>query len=159
MKEIEYTLNNLPNMLRNSMPPHHVNVIENSDEVLNLIRDVNKLKTPLALVKRRLLKCDIFPGCPPDCKQCSGQPEGCDVLRMNIQKMIDQYMIQFDIISVDNDDVGKSIVATVSIPYDPISLPANVRIAPLIIATPGPVPFTSTKVMPWHYGAEVYYHE
>lgn len=141
------------------MSPHHVNTVENSDEVLNLIRDVNKLKTPLALVKRRLLECDIFLGCPLDCKQCSGQPKGCDVLRMNIQKMIDQNMIQFDIIFVDNDDVGKIIVATISIPYDPISLPANVRIAPLIIATLGLVSFTSTKVVPWPYAAEVYYHE
>ena len=30
--------------------------------------------------------------------------------------------------------------------------------APLIITTPGPVPYSSDKVVPWNCGAEVYYH-
>ena len=30
--------------------------------------------------------------------------------------------------------------------------------APLIITVPGPIPYTSDKAVPWHYGADVYYH-
>ena len=30
--------------------------------------------------------------------------------------------------------------------------------APLIITTPGPIPYSFDKVVPWNYGAEVYYH-
>ena len=40
----------------------------------------------------------------------------------------------------------------------PIRIPIEPRIALLIITTPGPVPYSSDKVVPWNYGAEVYYH-
>src|ERR1051325_5288489 len=32
------------------------------------------------------------------------------------------------------------------------------RVAPLIITSPRPVPYSSDKAIPWNYGAEVYYH-
>src|ERR1044072_4776881 len=32
------------------------------------------------------------------------------------------------------------------------------RVAPLIITSPRPIPYSSDKSIPWHYGAEVYYH-
>ena len=32
------------------------------------------------------------------------------------------------------------------------------RISPLIITFPGPVPYSSDKVVPWNYGADIYYH-
>ena len=31
-------------------------------------------------------------------------------------------------------------------------------IAPLIITSPGLIPYSSDKAVPWNYGAEVYYH-
>ena len=40
----------------------------------------------------------------------------------------------------------------------PIRIPDEPRVAPLIIITLGPVPYSSDKVMPWNYGAKVYYH-
>ena len=30
------------------------------------------------------------------------------------------------------------------------------KIAPIIITVPGPLPYTSDKAVPWHYGADVY---
>ena len=32
------------------------------------------------------------------------------------------------------------------------------RAPPFMITVPGPIPYTSEKVVPWHYGADVYYH-
>ena len=32
------------------------------------------------------------------------------------------------------------------------------RVAPLIITTPVPIPYSSDKVVPWNFGADVYYH-
>src|ERR1044072_6249405 len=32
------------------------------------------------------------------------------------------------------------------------------RVAPLIITSPRPVPYSSDKAIPWNYGADVYYH-
>ena len=40
----------------------------------------------------------------------------------------------------------------------PVRITSVPRIAPLIITVPGPIPYTSDKVVPWHYGADAYYH-
>lgn len=48
-------------------------------------------------------------------------------------------------------------MATVTIPYDPIFVPVPEKKSPLIITVPGPLPFESTKAIPWSYGAEVFY--
>ena len=40
----------------------------------------------------------------------------------------------------------------------PVRITPAPRVAPLIITFPGPVPYASDKVVPWHYGANVYYH-
>ena len=32
------------------------------------------------------------------------------------------------------------------------------RVAPLIITSPRPIPYSSNKAIPWNYGAVVYYH-
>ena len=32
------------------------------------------------------------------------------------------------------------------------------RFAPLIITCPGSIPYALDKVVPWHYGADIYYH-
>ena len=58
-------------------------------------------------------------------------------------------------------------IAIITIPANPskVSLRRPVRIisapriAPLIITVPGPVLYVSDKAVPWHYGADVYYHD
>ena len=40
----------------------------------------------------------------------------------------------------------------------PVRITFVLRIAPLIITVPGPIPYTSDKAVPWHYGADVYFH-
>ena len=40
----------------------------------------------------------------------------------------------------------------------PIRITVNPKAAPLIITTPGPISYSSEKVVPWNYGADVYYH-
>ena len=46
---------------------------------------------------------------------------------------------------------------TITIPYDLILVSVPAKKSPLIITVPGPLPFESTKAIPWSYGAEVYY--
>ena len=41
----------------------------------------------------------------------------------------------------------------------PVRITPAPRIAPLIITFPGPVPYSSNKVVPWNYGTDVYYHD
>lgn len=85
---------------------------------------------------------------------CLSQPGGCEDLKMGIWCMIDQGRIQFDRIHKIRDI---SDVATVTIPYDLISVPVHEKRSPLIITVPRPIPFESTKAIPWSYGAEVFY--
>ena len=40
----------------------------------------------------------------------------------------------------------------------PVRVTSVPRVAPLIITVPGPIPYTSDKAVPWHYGADAYYH-
>lgn len=68
-KAIQFTLDNEPNVIQNSMSAHVgpiVNVVEDGEN-LNFIMDVNLLSTPLSCVKSYLIKNDIFPRCFPGC--------------------------------------------------------------------------------------------
>ena len=40
----------------------------------------------------------------------------------------------------------------------PVRITSAPRVAPLIITFLSPVPYASDKVVPWHYGVDVYYH-
>ena len=40
----------------------------------------------------------------------------------------------------------------------PVKITAEPRVAPLIITTSGPIPYSSNKAIPWNYGADVYIH-
>src|ERR1044072_8256189 len=40
----------------------------------------------------------------------------------------------------------------------PMKIAPTPRVDPLIITSPGPVPYSSDKAIPWNYGVEVYYH-
>ena len=39
-----------------------------------------------------------------------------------------------------------------------VRITANPKVAPLIITTHGPIPYSSDKDIPWNYGSNVYYH-
>ena len=38
----------------------------------------------------------------------------------------------------------------------PVKIMSAQKIAPIIITVPGPLPYTSDKAVPWHYGEDVY---
>lgn len=88
--QINFTPNpNVPNVVQNPMPPHGggaaVNALfSDGDTVLNVVRDVDLLSTPLPLIKKHLISNGIFPGCGPDCGKCQRHPNGCDGLRNGI---------------------------------------------------------------------------
>ena len=52
---------------------------------------------------------------------------------------------------------GKEL-AVISISYTLADIPAPARPTPLTITLPGPIPYSSENVVPWHYGSDVYYH-
>ena len=40
----------------------------------------------------------------------------------------------------------------------PVRITPTPKLAPLIITSPGPIPYSPDKDVPWNYGANVYYH-
>lgn len=159
-KAIQFTPNNAPNVTQNPMPPHTkpgVNAIERAEDS-DVVNDVNSMIIPLTSVKAYLAKNGIFPGCVPDCQKCEDQFEGCSELKKKIQELMDIGFLQFSKVMKKDDEV-----VVISIPYDPVDIPTPVEIpeptepAALTITIPGPVPYSSEKAVPWHYGSKVYY--
>ena len=91
------------------------------------------------------------------CCDCKVQPKGCDDLKVGIQRLISDDDLQFDKIVKDKKGEENGI-AVISIPYTPVNIPALARPIPLTITLPGPVPYSSERVVPWHYGVDMYYY-
>ena len=84
-----------------------------------------------------------------------------------MQCLIDSRVILFEKIptikSLTNKVEDLSIITISNKPFripskGPIRISNEPTIAPLIIITAGPIPYSSDKAVPWNYGAEVYYH-
>ena len=94
----------------------------------------------------------------------SNMPASCHLLKSGVQRLMDNKEILFE--KTMNLLVPIQDVAIITISANPSKAssrkPVRItfvsRVAPLIITVPGPIPYTSDKVVPWHYGADVYYH-
>ncbi|XP_058784373.1 uncharacterized protein LOC131659162 [Vicia villosa] len=153
------------------MPTHGgsgVNVIES--EEIRVVSDVGCLTFPLMSVKQHLVNSGIFPGCGVDWEDCKSQPEGCADLKSMVQELIDEGPLQF-YRRMRGAKSGDGEVAVISIPYEPVvpiciqvpiqipvGIPYEEQPAALMITVLGPIPYESEKVVPWHYGSDVYYY-
>ncbi|XP_058725722.1 uncharacterized protein LOC131597017 [Vicia villosa] len=154
------------------MPAHGgcagVNAIE--DEGIKVVTDVGCLTFPLVSVKQHLANSGIFPGCGVDCENCKNQPEGCFDLKSMVQRLMDEGPLQFYRKRI-NMRVANGEVVVIDIPYDPVApisiqvpvqipivIPYTEQPTALMITVPGPIPYESEKVVPWHYGSDVYYY-
>ena len=134
----------------------------------HFVSSISDLNTPLLFVKKNLLRVGLFPGCLEIVYHCASQTNGCMWLKKGIQRMIDSHKILFEkTLSVKSlpesipQDVSIITISNTPIRITfkgPIRIHAEPRVAPLIITTPGPVPYSSDKAVPWNYGEEVYYH-
>lgn len=98
-----------------------------------------------------------FPGCLHDCYRCQELSDGCVELKCGIQNLIDEGRLQCERIMKDEKAVEEG-VSVISIPYSPANIPAPARPTPLTITMPSPIPYSSEKAIPWHYGSDIYYH-
>ena len=81
-----------PNMVNNPMPQHggpKVNSVEDG-EILNLVVNVNDVQTLLFVVKERLLRGGVFPGCDENCSDCGNHEKGCVKLKEGIQELMNE---------------------------------------------------------------------
>ena len=63
--------------------------------------------------------------------------------------------------SVENLFQDLAVISDTSIRItskSPVRITSQPKVAPLIITTPGPIPYSQDKVIPWNNGSSVYYH-
>ena len=125
------------------------------------VTSVEEISTPLMTVKKNLLLAGLFPGCGEGCHMCSILSSSCCLLKSGVQRLMDNKEILFEKTMIPFEDVA---IITISANPSKVSSRKPVRVTPvprialLIITALGPIPYTSDKAIPWHYGADVYYH-
>ena len=135
--------NNVPHVLDNPLPNHAaVNMIEVYDETSRL--DVRNVATPLVPLHIKLCQASLFNHDHAACNECLQNLMGCDVVRNDIQSLMN-----------DNYLTVSDVCVIMPVFHDtPIrSTPSKENVEPLVIRLPGPVPFVSTKVVPYKYNA------
>ncbi|XP_058762353.1 uncharacterized protein LOC131635725 [Vicia villosa] len=156
-KAIEFTPTQGPNVVQNPMPPHGAHAA-NAIEVVEdarLVKDVIELGSLLPLLKKELLRMDLYSGCGEFCADCMAISSVCDKVKSGVQQLIDSGYLQFE--RVRRPEMVENEVNVASIPYIPAKIPIPARAPPLVITLPGPVPYTSERAIPWNYGTKVFY--
>ena len=144
------------------MPKHGHGVNAVDDDLF--VAFVEEISTPLMTVKKNLLLSCLFLGCGEGCHMCSILPAGCHLLKSGVQRLMNNKEILFENIVIPVVPIEDVAIITISANPSKVSSRRPVRttpvqrISPLIIIVPGPIPYTSDKAVPWHYGADVYYH-
>ena len=139
------------------MPKHGVNAI---DEDLFVV-SVNDIVTPFMTVKKNLLLAGLFLGCDKNFRMCSVLSTGCHLLKSGVQRLMDSKEIVFEKTVVPLVHTEELSIITIfdNSSKDPSRKPVRITFVPkithVIITVAGPIPYTSDKVVPWHYGADV----
>ena len=128
---------------------------------------MSELTTPLLIIKKNLLQAGLFLGCIERCYFCAAQPNRCQLLKEGIQRLMENHMILVEkTTSVENlfQDLELEEVSILSgtliriTSKGPVRITSKPKVAPLIITSPGLIPYSSDKAIPWNYGSDVYYH-
>ncbi|XP_050897438.1 uncharacterized protein LOC127104294 [Lathyrus oleraceus] len=146
------------NVKNNPLPPHGnptVNAIEDASVGVTVDK-VDDVKTPLAAFHARLVEAGMINVNHENCEECATYPKGCQVVRDNIQDLMDKGVLQISS-AVKNEDVLViepcfNLPEPVEIPYYSGGVvPVNSKPSHVEICMPMPFPYESTKVMPWKY--------
>ncbi|XP_050920197.1 uncharacterized protein LOC127137817 [Lathyrus oleraceus] len=146
------------NVKNNPLPPHGdpaVNAIEDASVGVTVDK-VDNVKTPLATFHARLVEAGLINVNHDNCEECATHPRGCQMVRDNIQNLMDKGVLQISS-AAKNEDVLViepyfNLPEPVEIPYYSGGVvPANSKPSPFEICMPTPFPYESTKVVPWKY--------
>ncbi|XP_050877333.1 uncharacterized protein LOC127081091 [Lathyrus oleraceus] len=95
-----------PNVKNNPLPPHGdpaVNAIEDASAGVTVDK-VDDVKTPLVAFHARLVEAGLINVNHENCEECVTHPKGCQMVRDNIQSLMDEGMLQISSV-VKNEDV------------------------------------------------------
>ncbi|XP_050890186.1 uncharacterized protein LOC127095556 [Lathyrus oleraceus] len=147
-----------PNVKNNPLPPHGdpaVNAIEDAS-VSVMVDKVDDVKNPLAAFHARLVEAGLINVNHDKCEECATHQRGCQMVRDNIQNLMDKGVLQISSVAKNKDvlviEPFFNLPEPVEIPYDSGGVvPTNSHSSPVEICVPAPFPYESTKFMPWKY--------
>ncbi|KAI5436589.1 hypothetical protein KIW84_022915 [Lathyrus oleraceus] len=151
----------VPNVKANSLPAHgnaSVNMVDGCQGNFRVF-DVRHLHRSLVEMHRTLC---IISDCEHDydgCAICSTNPHGCMIVKRDIQRLMDENVIQIqqsrDIYDVNVIVLVFKIPERVVIQFDSSNNNNNVNrsVSTLVIVLAGPVSYASNKVVPYQYNA------
>ena len=90
-KEIKFDPPETLNVITAPMLKHDKGISTNED-ILYVI-SLSDVVTPLSTVKKNLLQASLFLGCVKECYCCAVQPNGCGVLKKDVQHLMDEHVI------------------------------------------------------------------
>ncbi|XP_039684985.1 uncharacterized protein [Medicago truncatula] len=147
-KKITFT-DSAPNIQTNPLPNHGaaiVNMVEDCQKTHHIL-DVQRIRTPLVPLHAKLCKVNLFKHDHDVCKVCLLNPWGCQKVKDDIQRLLNQGGL---VVERKCDDV------CVITPEEPLEIFYDSRktiAAPLVICLRGPIPYTSEKAIPYKYNA------
>ena len=100
------------NVISAPMPKHGHNAHAIEEDLYVVV--VDNLMTPLPIIKMNLLKAGIFPGCEKDCYLCSSLPTDCLLLKLGIQRLMDNQEILFEKTPVIPTPINDVSIITIS---------------------------------------------
>ena len=159
-KEIELDSLETPNVITAPILKHDkgISVVED----ISYVASINDVVTALSIIKKNLLQAGLFPGCVEGCYLCTVEPNGYESLKKGVQSLMNEHIILIEKVPPTNNfcqDLSVIFGTPFRIPFKgPIRITANPKAAPLVITIPEPIPYSSDKAIPWHYGFDVYYH-
>ncbi|XP_050909925.1 uncharacterized protein LOC127123778 [Lathyrus oleraceus] len=147
-----------PNVKNNPLPPQGdpaVNAIEDAS-VGVMVEKVEDVKAPLAEFHARLVEAGLINISHQNCEVCATYPRGCQVVRDNIQDLMNKGVLQISSVTKNEDvlviEPCFNLPEPVEIPYYSGGVvPANSQPSPIEICMPMPFPYDRTKVVPWKY--------
>jgi hypothetical protein len=71
----------------------NINVVEEGAD-FDDIKKVEDVRTPLSMVHSRLAKCGLIKGTHFNCEECALSPKGCQLVKKQVQELINQGILQ-----------------------------------------------------------------
>ncbi|KAI5387007.1 hypothetical protein KIW84_073236 [Lathyrus oleraceus] len=149
-----------PNVKANPLPAHgnsSVNMVDGCPGEFKVF-DVRFIRRSLVQMHKDVC---LVSECEHDhdgCAVCSVNPRGCEVVKRDIQKLMDEGMIQIVQSHHVDDDVNVIVPVfkqheRLVIQYDSSNSNSQRSLSPLVIRLAGPIPYSSNKVVPYQYNA------
>ncbi|GAU44995.1 hypothetical protein TSUD_184960 [Trifolium subterraneum] len=120
------------------------------------------------MIHTKLAKGGLIKGTHNNCEECALSPRGCQVVRKEVQELMNQGVLQISRakkmaeVSViePHFESNKGIPRSVEVLYQRnTDQSLEARKLPVVVCVPSPFPYKSSKAVPWDYDATAYVHE